>query len=347
MLTLDFKAAWSVTEGGEVEGLASVFGTADRGGDVVHKGAFASATFPLPMLDAHDPTAPIGVWESGEETPEGLRVKGRLILSVERAREVRDLILSKSVAGLSIGYRAIKRAARVGGGRDLFGVELVEISVVAVPMHPGARIISAKGAQMEGGRMDGDDDKSGAGGRKRPHVPWPDDAIAKFRAEAAPFQRLVFEIGIGTVQRPSDWLRFTWGDYDGDSLKVVQGKTGVKLTLPCSDHLRAVLDAARPEHASDDAPIIMGRSGPLTYQAMADAMRAERERLGLMAYDLHALRYRGVMELAWAGCDDDEIAAFSGHNTKAMIIKYAGEARQIMRARTAREKRGRTEKAQS
>lgn len=184
-------------------------------------------------------------------------------------------------------------------------------------------------------------------GRKRPHVPWPDEAIAKFRAEAAPFQRLVFEIGIGTVQRPSDWLRFTWGDYDGDSLKVVQGKTGVKLTLPCSDHLRAVLDAARPEHASDDAPIIMGRSGPLTYQAMADAMRAERERLGLMAYDLHALRYRGVMELAWAGCDDDEIAAFSGHNTKAMIIKYAGEARQIMRARTAREKRGRTEKAQS
>jgi hypothetical protein len=41
------------------------------------------------------------------------------------------------------------------------------------------------------------------------------------------------------------------------------------------------------------------------------------------------------MELAWAGCDDDEIASFSGHATKSMIRKYAGEARQIMRARQA------------
>jgi hypothetical protein len=45
------------------------------------------------------------------------------------------------------------------------------------------------------------------------------------------------------------------------------------------------------------------------------------------------------MELAWAGCDDDEIAAFSGHKSKEMIIKYAGEARQIMRAQQAAKKR--------
>ena len=47
------------------------------------------------------------------------------------------------------------------------------------------------------------------------------------------------------------------------------------------------------------------------------------------------------MELAWAGCDDDEIAAYSGHASKEMIRKYAGEARQITRARQARDKRGR------
>jgi integrase len=72
---------------------------------------------------------------------------------------------------------------------------------------------------------------------------------------------------------------------------------------------------------------------------MAQIMRKERERLGLVDYDLHALRYRGVMELAWAGCDDDEIASYSGHSSKAMIRKYAGKARQTMRARQAREKR--------
>ena len=36
---------------------------------------------------------------------------------------------------------------------------------------------------------------------------------------------------------------------------------------------------------------------------------------------------------------DDEIAAFSGRSSKDMIHKYAGEARQVMRARQAQEKR--------
>ena len=77
----------------------------------------------------------------------------------------------------------------------------------------------------------------------------------------------------------------------------------------------------------------------MDYRRLAEIMRGERERLGLLAHDLHALRYRGVMELAWSGCTDEEIEAYSGHTSKAMVRKYAGEARQIMRARQAREKR--------
>lgn len=146
MLRLDFKAALSVTEEGAIEGLASVFGTADRGGDVVHKGAFAHAVFPMPMLASHDQAEVIGVWSEGVETAEGLRVKGQLTLTVQRAREVRDLILSKAMGGLSIGYRPTNAPRRKGGGRDLLAVELCEISVVAVPMHPDARITSAKSA---------------------------------------------------------------------------------------------------------------------------------------------------------------------------------------------------------
>ena len=30
-------------------------------------------------------------------------------------------------------------------------------------------------------------------------------------------------------------------------------------------------------------------------------------------HDLHAMRFRGVIEQAWAGCDDDEIIRYSGH----------------------------------
>ncbi|KQB14700.1 phage integrase family protein [Rhodobacter capsulatus] len=93
--------------------------------------------------------------------------------------------------------------------------------------------------------------------------------------------------------------------------------------------------------ASADAPILCGaRGGRLRYKDVAEIMLKERRRLGVEAHDLHALRYTGVQELALAGCDDDEIASYSGHTSKAMIRKYAGEARQLMRALSAREKRG-------
>ena len=145
---IETKAALSVDDEGRIEGLASVFGTTDRGGDIVHKGAFSAASFPVPMLAGHQQGEVIGVWEEGTETAEGLRVKGRLTLTVQRAREIRDLILAKALQGLSIGYVATRKAARRGGGRDLHAVDLLEISVVAVPMHPGARITSAKDMTM-------------------------------------------------------------------------------------------------------------------------------------------------------------------------------------------------------
>jgi len=179
--------------------------------------------------------------------------------------------------------------------------------------------------------------------RRQPHIPWPDWAVERFRAEAEPIARLIFEIGVGTVQRPGDWPGFTWGDYDGDTLRLRQNKTGKILVIPCTVQLKAALDAARaalPVAPLPSRPILVKRDGnPMGSRYLADLMLRERKRLGLEAFDLHALRYRGVRELAWAGCNDDEIASYSGHATKAMITKHAVEARQEMRARQAQEKR--------
>lgn len=179
--------------------------------------------------------------------------------------------------------------------------------------------------------------------RKQEHLPWPNWAVEKFRAEANELPLLIFEIGVGSVQRPGDWMGFRWGDYDGESLSLRQNKTDKPLVLPCTDHLRAALERAKAALGAVPIaarPILIKRNGdPIGYRYMADLMLKERKRLGLEAYDLHALRYRGVKELAWAGCDDDEIAAYSGHATKEMIAKYAGEARQEMRARQAHAKR--------
>ena len=140
---IEVKAALSVTDEGEITGVAWPFGSADRVGDVIQKGAMSSPES-LPMLFAHDQAQVIGVWDHIEETDDGLNVKGRLLTEgVERAREVRAMIQSKAVSGLSIGF-VTKNAKRHAKGRTIIAAHLHEISVVAVPCHPGAQITSIK-----------------------------------------------------------------------------------------------------------------------------------------------------------------------------------------------------------
>ncbi|MBX5240974.1 phage major capsid protein [Rhizobium sp. NLR22b] len=142
---IEIKAALTVDDAGTITGIAWPFGSPDRVGDVIEKGAFASPEV-LPMLFAHDQAQVIGVWDQIEETPDGLTVKGRLLVDdVERAREVRAMIRTKAVSGLSIGFRT--RAAKPRQrGRTITALDLHEISVVAVPSHPGAQITSVKAA---------------------------------------------------------------------------------------------------------------------------------------------------------------------------------------------------------
>ncbi len=46
------------------------------------------------------------------------------------------------------------------------------------------------------------------------------------------------------------------------------------------------------------------------------------------------------VEAPHVGCTDEEIGSISGHESKAMIRKYAGDARQMMLAKSANKKRG-------
>ena len=146
-MKIETKATFTVSEAGELEGVAWPFGTPDRVGDVIEKGAFAHAAGKIvPMLAFHDDADPVGAWTSIVETPEGLTVKGKLTMTVRRAQEVRDLIKDGAIGGLSIGFITRKAAPRRGGGRTISELDLVEVSLVTVPSHPGAKITSAKSA---------------------------------------------------------------------------------------------------------------------------------------------------------------------------------------------------------
>ena len=147
MIALELKASVSVDDAGTITGMAWPFGSPDRMGDVIEPGAFKGAKGPLPMLAFHRPDDPVGVWAEITETAKGLTVKGRLLVDeLARAREVRALVQSGAVGGLSIGFMTKRAAARAGGGRTIKAVELVEVSLVSIPAHPGARVTGAKSA---------------------------------------------------------------------------------------------------------------------------------------------------------------------------------------------------------
>lgn len=146
---LEFKAALTVTDTGEITGTAWPFGSPDRVGDVIEKGAFTGPAT-LPMLFSHDQAQVVGVWDEIAESEAGLTVKGRLLVDdVERAREVRAMVKAGAVSGLSIGF-VTKDAKRHAKGRTISALELHEISIVAVPAHPGARITSIKSVTSNG-----------------------------------------------------------------------------------------------------------------------------------------------------------------------------------------------------
>lgn len=146
MKRLDIVTKFAVEDSGAISGVAWPFGSQDRFGDVIEPGAFRKAAGQtLPMLLNHSTDAVIGVWDTIVEKSDGLHVSGRLLVdAVPKAAEVRALLQAGAVKGLSIGFMPVTSEPRKGGGRTFKAVDLVEVSVVPVPAHSGARVTSVK-----------------------------------------------------------------------------------------------------------------------------------------------------------------------------------------------------------
>lgn len=171
---------------------------------------------------------------------------------------------------------------------------------------------------------------------KRERQPWPIDLITAYRATATGRELLLFEMCLGTGQRIGDVLKMQWGDLDGDGIKVRQGKTGKRLWLPLTRPLLAALDAT--QRRSVFILTNYRATGPWSYRGASQAVRAIREQIGALDYDIHSLRYSAASELALAGADDETIAAITGQSL-AMVAHYTATVRQKVRALKAKDMR--------
>jgi HK97 family phage prohead protease len=153
----------TVTDAGVIEGYASVFGNVDSQGDVIAPGAFSRTLsawkakgakgLRIPVLWQHDAFTPIGVTEAITEDEHGLRVKAKLVMDVQLAKEAFALAREGALGGLSIGF-SVPALASDGqsaiaydeerNARVFREVRLWEYSLVTFPANEEATIQSVK-----------------------------------------------------------------------------------------------------------------------------------------------------------------------------------------------------------
>lgn len=140
----------------EVAGLVSTFGNVDLGGDVVHRGAFADSLksgAPVRFLYSHDPASVLGTAAELRETDAGLY--GRFKISRTRlGQDVHTLLHDRAIDSFSIGYLPKTFDFDDDGVRHLKSIDLLECSLVSMPMNPQAVVTGVKSVDYSTMRLD-------------------------------------------------------------------------------------------------------------------------------------------------------------------------------------------------
>lgn len=132
--------------GHQFTGYASTFGNVDLGGDVMMRGAFDNTLVRRAkrrLLWQHDRNEPIGVEKSIKSDDRGLLGTWRLV-DTSRGQDAYKLLKAGAVDSMSIGYVPEQTEFDDVGIRKLLAVDLLECSVVSLPMNEQAVVTAVK-----------------------------------------------------------------------------------------------------------------------------------------------------------------------------------------------------------
>jgi enterobacteria phage integrase len=281
---------------------------------------------PLPDMDSADRRAAPGTIES-------------LIRSYIASTEFKTLrVTTKS--GYSFQMESLRREH---GHRTVAGLDRERIGKLVAPFanKPGAALARLKMLRVliRHAILLGWLQHDPSLGIKRPKGgevrSWTEAEIAQFEAHwlVGTKERLGFALMLFTGQRRSDVHRMTWADVTGDSIKVVQQKTGAKLMIPLHAELRAIVSQTKREHV---AILFNGRGKAFTAPGFSVWMRKAITAAGLpIECQPHGLRKAAGRRLAEAGCSSRELMAVLGHKTLAEAERYTRDADQVRLATAA------------
>jgi len=137
-------------------GYASVFNIKDAYNDVILPFSFKKSLKSknikedIKLLWQHCQDKPIGYFSIIKEDSVGLYVEGKIMLDIQQGFEAYNLIKSKSVNGLSIGYTVNKsNYDEKNNTRIIEDIELFEISIVTFPANKYSNITYCKSENLE------------------------------------------------------------------------------------------------------------------------------------------------------------------------------------------------------
>ena len=168
-------------------------------------------------------------------------------------------------------------------------------------------------------------------------VSWSEEDIQAFEAKwaAGTRQRLAMALLLYTGQRRGDAVQMGWQHVSGDSIRVVQSKTGVALTIPMH---RALRDVLKDTPRTNLTFLMTNLGDPFTAAGFGNWFRDACDAAGLKGRSAHGLRKAAARRLAEAGCSALQIGAITGHKTLKEISRYTAAADQERMARDAVDK---------
>lgn len=169
---------------------------------------------------------------------------------------------------------------------------------------------------------------------------WTDADETALLKIAPPRIRLAYLLAVWTGQRQGDLLRLTWNAYDGSHIRLKQGKTGKRVVIPIGGVLKGALDeASKDKKAVTILTTVTGTTW--TGHGFSATWRKTLAKAKVTGLTFHDLRGTAVTRLALAGCNEAEIATYTGHSLKdvATILDAHYLSRDVRLAESALSKR--------
>ena len=142
---------------------------------------------------------------------------------------------------------------------------------------------------------------------------WTDADERAFLASAPKHLHLPLILALWTGQRQGDLLKLTWPQYDGERIRLKQGKTGMRVVIPVGAPLRAMLEPLRQKVGR----ILLNTDGdPWTEDGFRSSWGKAQRAAGILGVTFNDLRGTAVTRLALAECTEAEIATITGHSMR-------------------------------